>query len=141
MPSKGRISRHLTATASSVRSGARGEGDGEQRGGAATPPQQGGCMSEQRPWLWTWWQWQSGSQADAAPGWSLNLVEQSEGEDEPEDTVFHTLAIGAPGGVSVDLGRVSRHPKLERGFASRPPNYTWWMHTNYGTWEVCYRDP
>jgi len=98
-------------------------------------------MSEQRPWLWTWWQWQSGSQADAAPGWSLNLVEQSEGEDEPEDTVFHTLAIGAPGGVSVDLGRVSRHPKLERGFASRPPNYTWWMHTNYGTWEVCYRDP
>jgi len=98
-------------------------------------------MSEQRPWLWTCWQWQSAPPTDAAPGWVLTLVEQSEGEDEPEDTVFYTLAIGAPGGVDVDLGRVSRHPKLERGFASEPPNYQWWMHTNYGTWEVCYRDP
>jgi hypothetical protein len=90
-------------------------------------------MSEQRPWLWTWWQWQSSSQADAKPGWRLDLIEQSEGEDEPEEAVFYTLEIGAPGGVSVDLGRIARHPKLERGFASEPPSYEWWMHTNYGT--------
>jgi hypothetical protein len=90
-------------------------------------------MSEQRPWLWTCWQWQSAPPADAAPGWVRILVEQSEGEDEPEDTVFYTLGIGAPGGIHVDLGRLSRPRKLERGFASKPPNYTdrpvfsWWL--------------
>jgi hypothetical protein len=97
-------------------------------------------MSEPRKWHWTWWRWQVDASADPTLGWRIYLYEQSEGTTEPESTLFYSWAIGAPGGVDLELGRVPRPIEIEYVYTHKPPNYGWTVNTAYGSWEVVCRE-
>jgi hypothetical protein len=86
---------------------------------------------------WTWWRWQNPALTD---GWRIYLFEETDTLPGAENTLFYHLAIGAPGGVELDLGRVPRPIQIDYGYADHPPTYSWTVDTAYGAWELFYRE-